>query len=348
VLAAKLSLGALAWGDVWFGGMTRNPWNPAVGSGGSSAGSASAVSAGLVPFALGSETWGSIVSPCTRCGVTGLRPTFGRVSRHGAMALSWSMDKIGPIARSAEDCRIVFRHLHGADPQDRSAVTRPFDETRAPERLTGLRIGYVPNAFERDRTADVDDETLKPVLASWAEADRRALTVLEGLGATLMPVSLPDRIAVPPLALILTAEASTAFDDLTRSGQDDGLTRQVEVAWPNVFRQGQLIPAVEYLRANRIRTLLMEDWDRLFETIDVLVTPSFHGDVLLATNLTGHPQVVVPVGVAGGGWPLSLSFVGRMWAEGDLLAVAEAYQLATDHHRARPDLDAVLAFREES
>jgi len=347
-LVAKLTLGALAWGDVWFGGMTRNPWNPTQGSSGSSAGPASAVAAGLVPFAVGSETWGSIVSPCTRCGVTGLRPTFGRVSRHGAMALSWTMDKLGPMARSAEDCRLAFRYLHGRDPLDPTTVDRPYDETRAQDGLRGLRIGFAREAFEADRTAGVDDEGDRRDLAEWADLDRAALRVLEGLGATLVPVTLPDRIDVPSLALILTAEATTAFDTLTRTGRDEELTRQVAAAWPNVFRQGQLIPAVEYLRANRIRTLLMRDWETLFDDVDVYVTPSFVGDGLLATNLTGHPQVVVPDGFTSSGAPVSLSFVGRLWGEGDVLAVAEAYQAATDFHRRRPDLDAVLAFREDA
>ncbi len=349
VLAAKTSLGALAWGDVWFGGMTRNPWNPAQGSSGSSAGSASAVAAGVVPFAIGSETWGSIVSPCTRCGVTGLRPTFGRVSRHGAMALSWSMDKIGPIARSARDCRIVFRHLVGADPADPSAVDRPFVEARGDRGLAGIRIGVVTDAFDADRSAGVDDESARADLAEWAALDRAALGVLESLGATLVPIALPSAIEVSSLSLILTAEASTVFDTLTRTGRDDELTRQIAQAWPNVFRQGQLIPAVEYLRANRLRTLVQRDWNALFDRVDVYVTPSFVGDGLLATNLTGHPQVVVPDGfLSSDGTPVSLSFVGRLFGEDDLLAVAEAFQSATRHHLRRPDLDAVLAYREDS
>ena len=349
VLAAKTSLGALAWGDVWFDGKTRNPWNPVQGSSGSSAGSASAVAAGLVPFAMGSETWGSIVSPCTRCGVTGLRPTYGRVSRHGAMALSWSMDKLGPIARSARDCRIVFRHLVGADPADPSAVDRPFIEARGDRGLAGLRIGVVTDAFDADRSDGVEDQADRADLAEWAALDRAVLPVLESLGATLVPIALPSAVEVSNLALILTAEASTAFDALTRTGRDDELTRQIADAWPNVFRQGQLIPAVEYLRANRLRTLVQRDWNALFEQVEVYVTPSFVGDGLLATNLTGHPQVVVPDGfLSSDGTPVSISFVGRLFGEDDLLAVAEAFQAASRHHLRRPDLDAVLAYREEA
>ena len=349
VLTAKTSLGALAWGDVWFGGMTRNPWNPAHGSSGSSAGSASAVAAGVVPFAIGSETWGSIVSPCTRCGVTGLRPTFGRVSRHGAMALSWSMDKLGPIARSARDCRIVFRHLAGVDAADPSTVDRPFDERRRGGGLAGVRIGFVADAFEADRSEGAGEDAAIADLAEWAELDRAVLAVLEASGATLVPIRLPSTIDVSNLSLILTAEASAAFDDLTRSGRDDDLTRQIANAWPNVLRQGQLIPAVEYLRANRLRTLVQREWNAIFDRVDVYVTPSFVGDGLLATNLTGHPQVVVPDGfLSSKGTPVSISLVGRLFGEDDLLAVAEAFQSMTDHHLRRPDLDAVLAYREDA
>ncbi|RMG48556.1 MAG: amidase [Acidobacteria bacterium] len=338
VLAAKTSVGALAWGDVWFGGQTRNPWNPEQGSSGSSAGSAAAVAAGLVGFALGTETWGSIVSPCSRCGATGLRPTFGRVSRHGVMALSWSMDKVGVIARSAEDCALVFSTIHGADGLDPSAVTASFRWPPVRDPRT-LRIGFVPELFERDRAEGVADPKRAARLRAWAENDRSTLEVLRAAGIRLVEIELPRRYPIGPLALILTAEASAAFDELTRSGRDEEMVRQEEEAWPNVFRQGQLIPAVEYLRANRVRTLLMREMERALAGVDGYVCPSFVGDDLLLTNLTGHPAVVVPNGFAGG-TPTSITFVGRLFGEENLLALARVYQEATAFHRRRPPLAA--------
>jgi Asp-tRNA(Asn)/Glu-tRNA(Gln) amidotransferase A subunit family amidase len=339
VLVAKLSVGALAWGDVWFGGKTKNPWKPEQGSSGSSAGPAAATAAGLVGFALGTETWGSIVSPCTRCGVTGLRPTFGRVSRTGCMALAWSMDKIGPIARSAEDCAFIFGAIHGADGTDPTARDVPFHWP--PRRsLRELRVGFVPALFEEDRNPDGDDESdeaERKRREEWAEIDRGTLKELEGLGVQLIPIELPAEPPVGGLSLILTAEATTAFDDLTRSGRDALLVRQERHSWPNVFRQGQLIPAVEYLRANRLRTLLQEKVNAIFEKVDVYVTPTFGGDNLLLTNLTGHPQVVVPNGFrASDGTPTSITFTGALYDEESVLSVAAEYQAATDHHLPRP------------
>lgn len=320
VLVAKLTLGALAWGDVWFGGTTRNPWNPEQGSSGSSAGSASATAAGLVAFSLGTETWGSIVSPCTRCGVTGLRPTFGRVSRYGAMALSWSMDKVGPIARSAEDCALVFDAIRGEDPRDACTVSGDF-EFRALNSLEGIRIGYVKADFE-------GSEDGQPL-------DRATLQKLGDLGANLVSVQLPD-MDVSALALILSAEAAAAFDELTRSNQDDRLVRQIRQAWPNVFRAARFIPAVEYIQANRARTRLIRDMNQLLDTVDLLVTPSFAGDILLTTNLTGHPCVVLPNGFSTADQPHSVTLVGRLMDEARLLAVARCYQLATAFHTTYP------------
>ena len=336
VLAAKLTLGALAWGDVWFGGRTRNPWNLEQGSSGSSAGSAAAVSAGLVPFALGTETYGSIVSPCTRCGVSGLRPTFGRVSRHGAMALSWSMDKVGPIARSAEDCALVFDAIHGADGRDPTAVDRPWSWPleRDPRQV---RVGFVPELFEQDRTEGVEDPDRRLALREEQEFDRRVLKVLRDEGFRLKPIALPRTQPFDALVFILSAEAATAFDELTRSGADDRLVRQIENAWPNVFRQSQYVSAVEYLRANRVRTLVMREMAEVFEDVDVYVTPSFGGGNLLLTNLTGHPMAVVPHGFRGAdGTPTSITFTGRLFGEAETLAVAHAFQRATDFHRKRP------------
>jgi Asp-tRNA(Asn)/Glu-tRNA(Gln) amidotransferase A subunit family amidase len=335
VLVAKLSLGALAWGDVWFREKTRNPWNPEQGSSGSSAGPASATAAGLVGFAIGSETWGSIVSPSTRCGTTGLRPTFGRVSRHGAMALSWSMDKLGPICRSAEDCALVCDAIRGADPRDPSTVDAPFDWTPEVEPRR-LRVGYLRSSFENEPELPEDaDADARTAAAEWQRIDRQALEVLRSLGVELVPFELPD-LPVAAMSFILSAEAAAAFDDLTRSGRDDLMVRQVEQAWPNVFRQSRLIPAVEYIQANRARTLLMREMERVLEGLDVYVTRTFAGDELLATNLTGHPSVVVPDGFRSDGTPTSLVFGGRLWGEAQALALAGAYQRATDWHTRHP------------
>jgi Asp-tRNA(Asn)/Glu-tRNA(Gln) amidotransferase A subunit family amidase len=334
---AKLTLGALAWGDVWFGGTTKNPWNVEQGSSGSSAGPASATAAGLVGFAIGSETWGSIVSPSTRCGTTGLRPTFGRVSRHGAMALSWSMDKLGPICRSVEDCALVFDAIHGADGLDPTAIDRPFAWPLGRDPRT-LRVGYTASLFEEDRGAEASDEEARARAREWQAIDRQSLETLRGLGYELVPFELPDEYPVGSLSFILTAEAATAFDELTRSGRDDLLVRQIARAWPNVFRQGQLIPAVEYLRANRVRTLLQREMERRLEKIDVYLCPTFGGDNLLLTNLTGHPSVVLPNGFRSDGTPTSLTFMGKLFGETEVLAVAGAFQRATDFHRRRPPL----------
>jgi Asp-tRNA(Asn)/Glu-tRNA(Gln) amidotransferase A subunit family amidase len=319
VLAAKLTLGALALGDKWFGGMTRNPWNPVQGSSGSSAGSASAVVAGLCGFTVGSETLGSIVSPSTRCGATGLRPTFGRVSRAGCMTLSWTMDKLGPICRTVEDCALVFGSIHGADPADPTSVDRPFTWP-SPKRPADIRVGYV-----------LTDK--KPV------AERSDLTVLKDLGFTLVDLTEPVaafRKAQPDVGRLLTildAESAAAFDDLTRAGVRDGIG-----PWPATFQKGQFVTAVEYIRANRLRTLVMRDFEKVVDKADVL-TP-FAGDLVL-TNLTGHPQVCLPNGFTkakGVEVPTAITFVGRLFGEGDLLSVAHAYQLATGHHLKHPPL----------
>ncbi len=317
VLVAKLTLGALAWGDVWYGGTTKNPWNLEQGSSGSSAGSASATAAGLVAFAIGTETWGSIVSPCTRCGVTGLRPTFGRVSRTGAMALSWSMDKIGPICRSVEDCAIVFDVIRGPDGSDPTVVEAPF-RYRFDEDIHALRIGFLPEDFEQEDY--------------FHESDSIALDVLREMGIDLIPISLPD-YPIYSLGIILSAEAAAAFDELTRSGRDDLLVRQIRNAWPNVFRTARFIPAVEYIQANRIRSMIMREMEDL--EVDIYVAPAF-GENLLLTNLTGHPCVVLPNGFDKDGNPVSITFIGQLFSEGKLLAFARAYQERTGYHRKHP------------
>jgi Asp-tRNA(Asn)/Glu-tRNA(Gln) amidotransferase A subunit family amidase len=311
VLVAKLTLGALAMGDRWFGGMTRNPWNPKRGSSGSSAGSASATAAGLVGFALGSETLGSIVSPCRECGTTGLRPTFGRVSRHGCMTLAWSMDKIGPIARSVEDCALVLGAIHGFDGLDPAAVERPFAWPSRRE-LRSLRIGY----FEGGVAAKARDD----------------LRVLRDLGVKLVPIQLPGQLPIGAMYMILETEAATAFDELTRKGITEGLN-----SWPQTFRLGQFVPAVEYLRANRIRTLMMRQMEETMAKVDAYVG----GNDLVLTNLTGHPTVVMPNGFQKRGnaeLPSSITFTGKLYGETELLAVAHAYQQATGHHLRRPPL----------
>ena len=321
VLCAKLTLGALAMGDVWFGGKTRNPWNPKQGSSGSSAGSASAVSGGLLPFAIGTETLGSIVSPCTRCGVSGLRPTFGRVSRHGAMALCWKMDKVGPITRDVRDLAIVFDVLHGVDPRDRSTVNAPFRfDSRRP--IGEYKIGFVKSAFNGGRGADVE-----------------ALDVLRNLGAKLEEVELPE-IPARELFPILNVEAAAAFDDITRDGRVRDLVAQGRGAWPSSFRSARFYPAVEFLQATRLRQRLVEAWEDLLAPLDALVAPSHRGGVLVPTNFTGHPTVCVPHGLGRDGKsPTSLSFVGRLMGDGPALEVAWHFQRATDWHLRRPPLD---------
>ncbi len=322
VLVAKLSLGELAWGDVWTMDTTRNPWNPKEGSSGSSAGPAAAVSAGLVAFAIGTETWGSIVSPSTRCGDTGLRPTYGRVSRTGAMALSWSMDKIGPICRTVEDCAIVFDAIRGIDGLDKTLVNASFNYKPDID-LSTIRIGYLKKDFESD--------------TSFKEQNNAALAKMRELGANLIEIELP-KLPINPMQIILSAEAGAAFDELTRSGRDDLMVRQVKDAWPNVFRASRFIPAVEYIQANRLRTILIDKMDSLMNTVDVYISPSFEGDNLLLTNLSGHPCVVLPTGFDKTGDPTSITFIGRLYQEAMVLAVAKKYQDATDFHKEHPPL----------
>ena len=321
VLCAKLTLGALAWGDVWFGGMTRNPWDTTQGSSGSSAGSASSVSAGLLPFAIGTETWGSIVSPSTVCGTTGLRPTYGRVSRTGAMALSWSMDKIGPICRSAEDLAIVFNTIKGEDGIDQTLFNVPFNYQPNID-FSELKIGYLKSDF--DKQYDFHSQ------------DSITLLKLKELGAELIPIELPT-LPINDLAIILSAEAGAAFDELTRSNRDDLLVRQIKDAWPNVFRSSRFIPSVEYINANRIRFLLIQQMEEIMSTVDLYIAPSWEGDNLLLTNLTGHPCVVLPNGFSDDGTPTSITFIGRLFDEGRLISFAKKYQDATNFNKKHPN-----------
>jgi Asp-tRNA(Asn)/Glu-tRNA(Gln) amidotransferase A subunit family amidase len=322
VLVAKLTLGALAWGDVWYGEKTRNPWNLEQGSSGSSAGSASATAAGLVPFAIGTETWGSIVSPCTRCGITGLRPTFGRVSRKGAMALSWTMDKIGPICRTVEDCALVFNNIYGPDELDHTIIDASFSYSPDID-VSNLRIGYLKSLFDEEYDNKKNDQV--------------TLHDIRSLGVKLVEMELPD-IPVSSLSFILSAEAAAAFDDLTRSGKDDLMVRQIRNAWPNVFRAARFIPAVEYIQANRLRYQLVQEMQKIMEQVDLYIAPSFGGNNLLLTNLTGHPCVILPNGFNEKGSPTSISFIGRLLDEGKLLAFTKLYQDATKHHKKHPPL----------
>jgi Asp-tRNA(Asn)/Glu-tRNA(Gln) amidotransferase A subunit family amidase len=375
VLIAKFTLGALAMGDKWFGGRTRNPWNPEQGSSGSSAGSASAVAAGCVAFAIGSETLGSISSPCTRCGATGLRPTFGAVPRTGAMALSWTMDKLGPIARSAEDCALVLNVIHGPDGQDASA--HPMHFLYPPqENLHSLRIGYLKSDFDEPKpfktqppptseTAEEKKDRRKREAEGKAAHERRlydrrydlaALDKLRAMGVDLISLELP-KLPYGAMVSLLGAEAAAAFDDLTLSGRDRLLTEQGVEDWPNSFRVSRFYPAVEYIQANRARTLACREVSALFEKVDIIVASS-GGMQLLATNLTGHPAAIVPNGlrgddaprppktdtgdeddIGGPGTPVSITFLAGLYDDARLAAFAQAYQQATGFNKLHPKLD---------
>jgi len=333
ILVAKLTLGELAQGDIWFGATTKNPWKVDQGSSGSSAGPASATAAGLVGFAIGSETLGSISSPSTRCGTTGLRPTFGRVPRTGAMALSWTMDKLGPICRSVEDCAIVLDAIYGPDDQDNSVIAAPYhwNAKLSPRKL---RIGYVKSAFDLPQ---IDPADPKRTLHATKKFDDAALDVFKSMGINLIPVELPDA-PYDPMRIILSAEAAAAFDDLTRSDRDKELVQQGKFDWPNSFRTSRFIPAVDYVNANRARSIAIQKWDELMKTVDVIVTPTGASNLsqLVATNLTGHPAVILPNGFRDDGTPVSLTFLGGIFEEAKVMAVARAYQDETGFHLKHP------------
>src|SRR5579864_8421225 len=375
VLVAKLTLGALALGDHWFGGVTRNPWNPGQGSSGSSAGPASATAAGCVAFSIGSETLGSISSPSTRCGCTGLRPSFGLVPRTGAMALSWTMDKLGPICRAVEDCALVLEAIYGPDETDPSVKNAAFHWDAALD-WRKLRVGYLKTDFEpkapepqeKEEPAATPEEQKKrdeqkrrrEAGRARAEYDRRyndaALAKLKDMGVNLIPVEMP-KFPYQSMVTMLSAEAAAAFDDLTRTGKDKLLTSQKPFDWPNSFRSARLIPAVEYIQASRARRMAMDAVAKVFAGVDVIVAPTNGVDQLVITNLTGHPSVILPNGFrgddapkpptddpgdfqnAGGpGTPVSLTFLGNLYGEAKLLALARAYQDATGFHRKHPQL----------
>ena len=323
VLCAKLTLGELAFNDLWFNGRTRNPWNIQRGSSGSSAGSASATSAGLLPFAIGTETWGSIISPSHTCGVTGLRPTFGSVSRTGAMVLSWSLDKIGPICRSAEDAAIVFYYIKGTDGKDPGAVNRAFNYTGKTD-LKKLRVAYIENYFR----------PIPKTGHQWSVID-----TLKKLGANIKAVNFYDSIIYPfnMMDPIISAESAAAFDELTRSDRDSLIRRQDKNFWPNGFRVSRFIPAVEYINANRHRATLIQAMNDFMKNYDVVIVPSFGGSQLAITNLTGHPVVCFPIGFTPAGLPNSITLIGNLYDEATILAVAKAYQDATDYNKKHPE-----------
>jgi len=324
VLVAKTTLGELAMGETWYGGKTLNPWNLKQGSSGSSAGSAAGTAAGLFAFGIGSETLGSIVSPSDRCGVTGLRPTYGRVSRSGAMALSWSMDKLGPLARTVEDCALVFNAIYGPDGEDGTLYDAPFNYD-AKLNLKKLRVGYLEKDFAKEK-------------GERKENNEASLSKLRELGIELIAVQLPE-YPLNSISFLLSTEGAAAFDELTLNGDDDLLRQQESGSWPNTFRRRRFVPAVEYLRAQRIRYLLVQDTAKLFAKVDVIVAPSFAGNGLLLGNLTGHPSVVMPNGFSKAGTPTSICFIGKLFGEAELLALAKRYQDATEFHRQHPKLE---------
>lgn len=324
VLVAKLAVGALAYGDIWFDGTCRNPFDPEQGSSGSSAGSASATAAGLVPFTLGTETYGSIVSPCMRCGATGLRPTFGRVARNGVMALCWTLDKIGPICRSVLDTAIVLKAINGADPLDPSSVEEPFTFDPA-QSADGLRLGYDPAWFQGDA----------------GTADRAALEAAGAAGVELVEVELP-KMNTAPLLIPLFVEAAASFEELTRSGQDDQLTWQTDEAWPNTFRQNWFIPATELVQSSRVRRQVMDVMQEFMNEgnpgIDALICPGFAANLLLITNATGHPSLVMRSGFTDQGRPTGTTLIGRLFDEGTLCRIGAAVEERLDVARRRPEL----------
>jgi len=321
VLVAKFSLGELAMDDVWFGGMTRNPWNTSKGSSGSSAGSASATSAGLVAFSIGSETWGSIMSPSTVCGVTGLRPTFGRVSRTGAMALSWTMDKIGPICRSAEDCALVFEVIRGNDGQDPCLVDLPFNYNPKKE-LKDLRVAYVEDYFKEPYDGRGNDSL--------------TLKTLREMGVNLTTVKMPEQIPAMAMSIMLEAEAAAAFSDLTLTKKDTMMVRQFKGGWPNIFRQARFIPAVEYIQASRIRVQLIAAFVEIFKKYDIVVCPTWGGNQELMTNLTGHPALLIPNGFGKEKTPTGITFIADWYNESDLLLIGSKYQKKAEFYKNHP------------
>jgi Asp-tRNA(Asn)/Glu-tRNA(Gln) amidotransferase A subunit family amidase len=323
VLCAKLSLGALAYNNKWFGGETKNPWNLKQGSSGSSAGSAASTVAGLLPFAIGTETLGSIVSPSTRCGATGLRPTFGSISRSGAMVLCWSLDKIGPISRSAEDDAIVFSYIKGTDGKDAGSIEHAFNYNPKVD-FKKLRMAYAENYFRR----------LNKDAPEW-----KVIEFYKSQGADVQAITFPDSTLYPTnlVSVILNAESAAAFDELTRTNRDDLIERQDKDFWPNSFRTARLTPAVEYINANRYRYNLCKGMVDFMKNYDVVIVPSFGGSQLAMTNLTGNPVVCMPIGFNRNNLPVSITLIGNLYDEASILAAAKAFQDNTDHNKKHPE-----------
>ncbi|HCR54929.1 MAG TPA: amidase [Cytophagales bacterium] len=325
VLVAKLTSGALARGDVWFGGKTKNPWDLKQGASGSSAGSASATAAGLVAFSIGTETLGSIISPSTRCGVTGLRPSFGSISRAGGMSLSWSMDKAGPICRSAQDCAIVYNIIKGKTgsvEKDRSVIDYPF-AFNPPADLSGYKIGYFKHLFDKD-TSKVGANNAS------------SLETLKSLGAELVEVTMPDSIPFDVFDIILRAEAGAFFDDLVLEHKDRSMVEQDKGSRSNSLRQSRFITAVEYLQANRHRKILIEKFNQIIKSYDFIVSPTFGRNQSLTTNLTGHPAISIPNGFDKLAHPTSVTLIGNLYDEAPLLEAAYIIQQATDFDEKHP------------
>ena len=327
VLVAKFTLGALAMGDNWYGGKTKNPWNTKTGSSGSSAGSTSATVAGLVPFAIGTETWGSIVSPSSTCGATGLRPTFGSISRSGGMTLSWSLDKIGPICRSAEDAAVVFNYIHGTDGYDMSAVNKPFNYKPKAD-IKKMKVAYAKNYFDR--------------ITDTSRNEWKVLEAYKKMGVELIPLNFPDSgvYNFNIMDVVISAEGAAAFDDFTRQNIDDEMTNQSKNDWPNTFRISRLMSAVEYINANRHRYLLMQKVNDALKDIDVLICPTRgSGSQSAITNLTGHPVVCMPTGFDKRfNLPTSITLIGKLYDEASILAAAKAYQDATQWEEMHPPM----------
>ncbi len=324
ILIAKLSSGALARGDVWWGGRTVNPWDTLQGASGSSAGPGAATSAGLVGFSIGTETLGSITSPSTQNGITGLRPTYGRISRYGVMPLSWSMDKLGPMCRSAEDCLLVFQTIAGIDPRDPTLYDVPFCYVDNSE-IKDYKIGFLESLFVKDTSF-----SMKTTLI--------AIDSLKALGLQFISDSLPSNFPFQAFDIILRSEAGAFFDELVRSGNVDLMVEQNTGSRANSLRQSRFIPAVEYIQANRHRSVLIEEMNAFMGKYDAVISPTFGGDQLMITNLTGHPVITVPTGIDSKGHPTSVTFIGRLFEEDKIIRIAKYFQEMTTFDNAHPPL----------
>ena len=330
ILVAKLSTGALALTARWFGGVTRNPWNIEQEAAGSSAGPGAATAAGLVGFSIGTDTGGSIISPSTRNGITGMRPTFGRVSRHGAMALAWTQDTVGPMCRAAEDCALVFNAIYGPDGKDNTVLDVPFSWDATAD-VTKLRVGYLRAASGDGPSGPSGSRTTPQELAT-RRNNEEALRVIRSLGIRVVPFDLPD-VSIEAIDFIRYAETAAAFDELTRSGQLRQLEQSPEQSpRPAEIRPARFIPAVEYIQANRYRMRVMEQMDEAMSDLDLFI-----GANLALTNRTGHPAISLPSGFFEGS-PTGLQCTGKLFGEPELLLLAHAFQSRTDHHLKHPSL----------